>query len=215
MAETVTLYSDGFWISPYVFSVFVTLKEKGLPFEVKPVALHQQEQRRPPYRDQTLTGRVPALEHGGFWLAESSAIVEYLDEAFPAPQYPRALPADLRQRARARQLMAWLRSDLMPIREERSAETIFYEPTSRPLSEAAHVAAGRLLSVADRLIPDQGSSLFGDWCTADADLAFMCKRLLASGYSLPEKIRAFVDAQWSRPSARAFVERQRAPYVPY
>ena len=215
MSDVLTLYADAFWISPYVYSVFVTLKEKGVPFAVKPVALHQGEQREAAYRENALTGRVPALEHDGFWLSESSAIVEYLDELFPAPKYPGALPADRRQRARARQLMAWLRSDLMPIREERSAETIFYQPSPRPLSEAAEVAVQRLLWVAGQLIPQAGGCLFGSWSTADADLTFMLKRLAASGYTLPGKIQAFVDAQWSRPSVRGFVDADRAPFVPY
>ena len=33
--------------------------------------------------------------------------------------------------------MAWVRSDLMPIREERSTTTMFYERATKPLSPAA------------------------------------------------------------------------------
>ena len=86
--------------------------------------------RAPGYADRSLTARVPMLRHGDFYLSESSAIVEYLEDAFPGT--PRLLPADVRQRARARQLMAWVRSDLMPIREERSTHTLFYEPAKSP-----------------------------------------------------------------------------------
>ena len=31
---------DTYWTSPYAFSAFVALKEKGLPFSVHPVGLH-------------------------------------------------------------------------------------------------------------------------------------------------------------------------------
>ena len=37
--EPLTLYVDGFWISPYALSAFVALEEKGLPFTVKEVKL--------------------------------------------------------------------------------------------------------------------------------------------------------------------------------
>ena len=32
-----TLYTDGFFISPYAFSGFVALEEKGLPYQIEPV----------------------------------------------------------------------------------------------------------------------------------------------------------------------------------
>ena len=121
MAETaLTLSVDSFWISPYAFSCYVALKEKKLPFEVRAISLPDKDHHRPDYQRQSMTGRVPMLEHGDFTLSESSAIVEYLDEAFPGT--PRALPSSTRERSRARQIMAWIRSDLMPIREERSTK---------------------------------------------------------------------------------------------
>src|SRR5262249_28205214 len=115
-----TLFGETLWISPYVFSSFVALREKGTPFDLVEVALADGEHLTPAYRDSSLTARVPAFEHNGVRFAESSAIAEYLDEVFPAPQYPRLLPADVIERARARQIMAWLRSDLGVLREERS-----------------------------------------------------------------------------------------------
>ena len=47
---TLTLFADTFWISPYVFSCYVTLREKGLEFSVDPVALQTKEQEAPQYR---------------------------------------------------------------------------------------------------------------------------------------------------------------------
>jgi len=46
------------------------------------------------------------------------------------------LPASPRDRARARQIMAWIRSDLMSIREERATHTFFYKHPVQPLSPA-------------------------------------------------------------------------------
>ena len=36
----ITLFVEKNWISPYVFTCYVALREKGLPFEVHEVALN-------------------------------------------------------------------------------------------------------------------------------------------------------------------------------
>jgi glutathione S-transferase len=212
-ATPLVLYSDAFWISPYVYTCFVALREKGLDFEVKDVALQDKQQHDPSYRDGSITGRVPSLRHGDFWLAESSAIVEYLDEAFPdrAP----LLPKDVRERARARQVLAWIRSDLLALREQRSTATMFYERATKPLDAAGQAALDKLLHVATLLVPEGRSTLSSTWSIADADLTFMLQRAGLNGHDLPARIRAYVDANWSRPSIQAFVTHQRIPYVPY
>ena len=208
-----TLWVDAFWISPYAFSAFVALEEKQLPYDVQEVAMHRAENRAPDYARRSMTARVPMLRHGDFHLSESSAIAEYLDDAFP--NAPRLLPADIRQRARARQVMAWVRSDLMPIREERSTNTIFYEPATEPLSRAAERAATKLLGAADAMLAPGATSLFGAFSIADADLTMMLQRLGKSGHPLGDKIQRFVDATWSRPSVRKWVDRKRATFIPY
>ena len=209
----IKLHADAYWISPYVFTTFVALHEKGLPFEVVEVALQNKAQHDPAYRDASLTGRVPAIDDGGFWLSESQAIVEYLDDAYP--ETPRALPLDVRHRARARQILGWVRSDLAPLREARPTTTMFYEHTDEPMPDAARDAAAKLLRVAGALVPEGATSLFGAWSIADSDLAFMLHRLILNGEEVPAGLRAFAAAQWARPSVRAFVEHKRIPFVPY
>src|SRR5436190_19709142 len=115
----ITLYADTPWISPYVFSSFVALREKGVAFEVVDVDLDRGEQHAPQFRAASLTARVPMLCDGDLTLSESSAIAEYLEEAYPPPRHSRLFPAAAGDRARARQMMAWLRSDLLALREER------------------------------------------------------------------------------------------------
>ena len=100
--DPLTLTLDGFWISPYAFSAFVCLTEKGLPFETREVNLHERP-KTAAFAARSLTGRVPLLTHGTFELSESSAIIEYLEETFAPPRYPALLPATRRSgRARAR-----------------------------------------------------------------------------------------------------------------
>lgn len=208
-----TLHVDGFFISPYAMSAFVALEEKRLPFTLATVALHQRAQHGAGFRGRI--GRVPVLEHGDFALSESSAIDEYLAEVFPFPDHPRIYPADLKERAVCREVQAWLRSDLMPIREERPTHTIWYAPATAPLSPAGVAAAERLVRVAGSLVGDGRTTLFADWCIADADLGLMLQRLLRSGDPLPPALVAYAEAQWRRPSVRTWCQLERAPYVPY
>ncbi len=211
--EPLTLYVDGFWISPYALSAFVALEEKGLPYAVRELKLNKKEHHQGQYLAHT--GRVPALQHGDYWLAESSAICEYLAETFPFPKHPRLFPEDLRQRGICREVQAWLRSDLMAIREERSTHTVWYEHTRQPLSDDGKRAAERLVGIAERLIPEGNTSLFGPWCIADTDLAMMLQRLNLNGDPMPAKLKAFAEAQWKRPSVVKWNERVRLPYEKY
>jgi glutathione S-transferase len=210
---SLTLYLDSFWVSPYAFSAFVALKEKGLDFETRVVDLGKGEHRKEPYRSASLTARIPALVHDEFWLTESNAIDEYLEDAFPAPAHRRLFPTDARQRARARQVMAFVRSDLGPLREERPSETVLYKMKVDPLSPAATRAVAKLTELAGQLVGDRRDSAFGEWSIADVDLAFALQRLIANGDDVPPNLRAYADTQWARPSVRAFVDHPRAPYV--
>src|SRR5687767_540724 len=101
-----TLYAEQLWDSPFVFTVLVALEEKGAAYRVQVLNLSQGEQRAAEFQKSSLTGRVPAIEHDGFWLSESTAIVEYLEDVLPEPAL---LPREPRQRARARQILGWLR----------------------------------------------------------------------------------------------------------
>ncbi len=207
--STLALYVDSQYASPYAMSVFVTLTEKGLPFEMEKVDLDAQQNLQPPYRDRSLTARVPTLLHMGTYLSESTAITEYLDEVFAAPGYPAVYPKNAVDRARARQVQAWLRSDLMPIRVERSTAVIFFAPNPEPLSEQGRAAADKLIRVADSLITDDAQHLFGEWCIADTDLALMLNRLVMNGDPVPEKLRAYANAQWKRPSVQQWANLPR------
>jgi glutathione S-transferase len=213
--EPLVLYVDGYWASPYGLSVFVCLKEKGLPFTTREVKLHERAHTTPEFQAKSLTARVPVLEHGAFKLSESSAIIEYLEDAFPAPSYPAMLPAAPQDKARARQIMAWIRSDLLPIREERTTYTIFCKHPVKPLSPAGKAAAEKLIAAALAFVPEGRNSLFERFTAADTDLAMMLMRLIGNGDEVPARLRAFAAAQWQRPSLRAWIERERPAYVPY
>ncbi|AJG24364.1 putative glutathione S-transferase, YfcF-like [Cupriavidus basilensis] len=202
------LYADAQFASPYAMSAFVALHEKGLSFELVTIDLANNANREPGYAQSSLTQRVPTLIHGSFALSESSAITEYLDEVFPGTSL---YPKDAISRARARQVQAWLRSDLMPIRQERSTEVVFYGAHAEPLSAAARTAAGKLFSACEVLLTDHSPDLFGEWCIADVDLALMLNRLVLNGDAVPGRLADYAARQWQRPSVQRWVALNRPP----
>jgi glutathione S-transferase len=235
-----TLYGENLWISPYFFSSFVALREKGVAFDMVELSLADGQHLEAGLRDRSVTARVPSLEHDGFHLAESSAIAEYLEETFPPPAWPPLLPAThsvsqvapgsdpsgsgpaeltpaagpRRARARARQLMAWMRSDVGALRDERSTVTMFYRFKLPPLSPAAARDAAKLVRVAEQLIPTSAGPLFGAWCLADSELAFMLHRLILNRDAVPDRVRVYAEREWSRPSVQRFVKHPRPATVP-
>ncbi|MBI5478343.1 MAG: glutathione transferase [Deltaproteobacteria bacterium] len=206
-ASELTLFVDAAWVSPYALSAFVALEEKGLPYALRELDLGKREHQAASYRART--GRVPSLQHGDFVLAESSAIAEYLEDAFPPPQHPRLYPGDVQERAVARELQAWLRSDLGALREERPTTTVFGAPASTPLSPKAQAAAARLADAVGPLLAHGRATLFAQWCIADVDLALMLQRLVRSKDPLPATLAAFAEAVWRRPSVAKWVQHPR------
>lgn len=201
------LYVGADFVSAFAMSTFVALKEKQLSFELVTVDLKTRENYQPTYRDLSLTCKIPTLVHESFALSESSAIAEYLDDI--APEQQKLFPQDTRQRARARQLQAWLRSDLLIIRKERPADLIYFGKKDTPLSDDALTAVDRLFFVADHLLKGGADHLFGDWSIADTDLAIMLNRLLANGDHVPARLAAYVRRQWDRDSVRAWMDIER------
>ncbi|MDQ0653849.1 glutathione transferase [Pseudomonas cedrina] len=200
------LYVDHMFTSPYALSVFVTLREKGLAFDTLSLDLDAAQQQAPDFAQLSLTRRVPTLVDGDFALSESSAITEYLEEVHPqTPVYP----TDTRQRARARQVQAWLRSDLLPIRQERSTLVVFYGQKMPPLSPVAEAAAAKLISAAQTLLAGNAAYLFGEWSIVDVDLAVMLNRLILNGDRVPAELVDYAQRQWQRPSVQAWVNLQR------
>jgi glutathione S-transferase len=205
MADDLVLYGNDLFTSPYVFSVFVTLTEKGVPFRLEVLSLERREHARPEYAGPSVTGKVPALRHGDFWVAESSAIDEYVEDAFGPPAYPRLYPADPKARARVRMIQAFLRSDLMPLRSERSTGSFFQGEAVRPLSAEAKTSADRLFKVAEGVLPPGAQFIAGTFSPADADLALMLQRLVANGDPCPERLAKYARAIFARPSVRAWL----------
>jgi glutathione S-transferase len=206
------LYVDANFASPYALVAFVSLIEKGLEFEIEPLDLAAHANHNPNFARTSITRRIPTLIDDGFALSESSAICEYLDETFAGT---RLYPRDPRDRARARQIQAWVRSDLMPIRDERPTFVVFLGSHRPALSERAREAAETLFSAALALLDGRTDNLFGAWSIADVDLAMMLQRLVAHGDPVPQRLIDYATHQWRRPSVEQWINKKRPPLVEY
>jgi glutathione S-transferase len=210
--DRMLLYIDANIASPYALAAFVGLLEKGLSFDIETLDLAAHANQGADFCKTSITRRIPTLIHDDFALSESSAICEYLDEVFPGT---RLYPANLRDRARARQIQAWLRSDLMPIRDERPTFVVFCGATRPALSAQAREAADKLFSAALTLLDGRTDNLFGDWSIADVDLAMMLQRLIVLGDPVPKRLVDYATLQWSRPTLQQWVRRVRPPLIGY
>jgi glutathione S-transferase len=86
--------------SPFARAVLSTLEEKGARYRLAPMA--PGSHKSPEHLARHPFGRVPVLEHDGFVLYETQAILRHLDRVLPEPALT---PADARQAARMDQVM--------------------------------------------------------------------------------------------------------------
>jgi len=106
------LYS--YFRSSASYRVRIALHWKEMPFEYLPVHLVRDggKQNSPEYRRVNPMGHVPALDHDGFLVAESMAIIDYLDALSPSR---RLFPTDAKTRATVMQLCELLNSGIQPL----------------------------------------------------------------------------------------------------
>jgi maleylpyruvate isomerase len=113
----VTLRLYAYWRSSSAWRVRIGLGLKGRPYQVTSVDLAQGEQWGEAHRARNPTHQVPVLEverpgQPPLRLVQSMAILEWLDERFPAPPL---LPADPEGRARVRAIAEHVNSGIQPM----------------------------------------------------------------------------------------------------
>ncbi|MBN3005913.1 maleylacetoacetate isomerase/maleylpyruvate isomerase [Chromobacterium alkanivorans] len=202
----------GYFRSSAAYRVRIALNLKGLDYRYQPVNLLKGEQRSPDYLAINPQGLVPLLDDGGVKIAQSLAICEYLDEAYP--DTPRLLPAGAAARARVRALALAIAADIHPLQntrvgkylqteygkdEEGKAEWIRhwirtgFDALEQVLAESpSRYAAGEQPTLADVcLLPQVFSARrFGVDLTAYPNIARVADAL--------EQLPAFADAHPSR-----------------
>ncbi|HJU27662.1 MAG TPA: glutathione S-transferase family protein [Candidatus Binataceae bacterium] len=212
-----TLY--GAPVSPFVRKVMVALAEKGIVYEHDPVlpAIAPTEFKRVG-RDVSPLGRIPAYRDDDFSVADSSAIIAYLDRVKPSPTL---YPSDTHDYARALWFEEYGDSGLAPIIgtkiffQKIAGPAFFKQPTDEAIvSKAINEELPPLL---DYLESQLGK---GDWLVGrsfsigDIGVATQFAQASFCGLS-PDakrwpKLAAYIERVLARPSFAEAIAKGRA-----
>ncbi|XP_022148961.1 glutathione S-transferase zeta class-like [Momordica charantia] len=157
-ASPLKLYS--YWRSSCAHRVRIALNLKGLNFEYKAVNLLKGEQFTPEYEKLNPIGYVPTLVDGDSVIADSFAILMYLEEKYP--QHP-LLPRDLHKRAINYQAANIVSSSIQPL--QNLAVLKYIEEKSGPEEKLSWVRhhIGKGFSALEKLLKDHA----GKFATGD------------------------------------------------
>ena len=204
----------GSTMSPFVRKVAAFAVEKRIEFELKPVTLGDPD---PEFRAASPFKKMPALVDGDYKLADSSAIIHYLEAKFPEPAL---IPADPQERGRT----IWFDEFADTLLFACGAK-IFVNRVVAPrfLGREGDIGAAEaaerdelppLLDYLEGIIPDSGF-LVGDRLTlADISVAgpfvnFRHCDVAIDAAKYP-KTTAYVRSILTRPSFAQYVEREAA-----
>ena len=194
-----------FPLSPRARKVRITLEAKGLEYEKIPIDITKGEQKTPEYLAVNPYGKVPALQDNGTTVYESTIIMEYLNDTYPAPPL---LPDDVGQRARARVLMHYADNPY-----EHAVATLAAELLLKPLQggtadhEVVSQANAALNLCFDHLTNELGNNdfLVGSTLTL-ADIPYVSWALLFPrlNVDIPHpRLEAWINRLKEQPSVQA------------
>lgn len=99
--------------SSAAYRVRIALNLKGLAYEQLPINLVDGIQSSAEYKELNPQGLVPALDDNGKLFSQSLAIIEYLEDVYPASFS--LLPDDVIQKARVKSLAYTIACDIHPL----------------------------------------------------------------------------------------------------
>ena len=202
-------------MSPFVRKVLAYAGEKGIELDVQPVGIADQN---PDFRRASPFGKMPALVDGDFALADSSAIIQYLEAKYPEPALIAGEP-ELRGRC------IWYEEFADTILAACGAKMFFNRIVApiflkREGDLAAAEAAERdelpkVLDYLESVVPEGAGFLVGDRLTlADIAVASPFANLAHLKVEVDEtkypRTFAYTRRILERPSFAPWVERERA-----
>lgn len=103
-----------FWRSSASYRVRILLNLKGLDYTAVPIHFRKEggQHRKPEFLAKNPQGLLPLWEEGDWTLAQSLAIMEYLDEIHPTPPM---LPENTRSRAEVRAMAQVIACEIHPL----------------------------------------------------------------------------------------------------
>jgi glutathione S-transferase len=150
--------------SPYAWRVWLALEHKSIAYELKSISFSAGDLAKPEFHAVNPRHKVPAIVDGDFALYESAAIVEYLDEQYPAGK--KLLPGGVRQRAEIRRLVREADEYLAHALERMVDQVLFTKKEQWDLPEIA-AARKKFVGELDRF----SAYLREDWFAGDLSAA--------------------------------------------
>ena len=189
----------GFPLSPFVRKVVVAIKEKGLDAEVVPSNPGQPDAE---FLAVSPLGKIPAFRDGDFSLADSTAIVTYLDAKYPEPAL---LPAAPEARGRAIWFEEVADTVLTPagapiVLNRFLRPRIFGTDGDEAAALAAEEALGKPLGYLEGAVG--GEWLDGAFSVGDIAVASVIRTLGYTGWQLDTATYPRLAAWYGRVSAR-------------
>jgi len=213
MGDNLVLYVGEKNISSWSMRAYLALLAKNLPFEERTIELRVDKDRAQ-RRRVSPTARLPVLHHGTRVIPDSLAIIEYLEETFPAPGHPALWPSDPDRRAHARWLAATMHSGFTKLRESMSFNLCFLPQPPQPSVEALAEAAEMLSLLQDALDrrAAPGPFLFGAFSAADVMYSPAIVRLTAFRVPTTRAPRtpAYMEALLAHPPVKRWMDAARA-----
>ena len=211
MSNEMILYIGEKNVSSWSMRAWVALTRKGVRFEERTISLLE-DRGRAQRRKIGPTGRVPVLHHDDLVIPDSLAILEYVEETFPAPSYPALWPSDRATRARARWLAATMHSGFPKLRESMSFHLCFLPERPAASAEALR-EANEVLELWEGALAQRklaGPFLAGPFSGADAMFAPVVWRLTAFSVPAGEAAAAYMSAVLAQPAVKAWMDAARA-----
>jgi glutathione S-transferase len=171
--------------SPYAWRAQLALEHKALPYELKILSFAAGDTRKPEFLALNPRHRVPVLVEDDFVLYESSAIVEYLDEAYPGRGAP-LFPGDARTRAIIRRMICEVDEDFDAALDPLTTQAFSKKPEER---DAKAIADSRKALVDELALVTRsmrGDYLAGPLSAADYALYTLLAFVWRSEIKLPD-----------------------------
>lgn len=189
-------------VSLMPWRVRIALAEKGLDYEEVVVDLPGGASHQPDFLALNPFGQVPVLEDGGRAFAESTAILEYLEDSH---RQPPLMPAAAAARAEVRQLMCWSNGPWMMSWKRWVAPASLGFPDTAEMRAQGRAELDHHAAVLSARL-ERTPWLAGDYSLADicyAPLVLMADRM---GLPVGPTLADWLDRLRARPAVRAAMD---------
>lgn len=195
----------GALLSPFVRKVALVAQEKGIAYELTP--FRNRDGLDPTFLAASPFNKIPAIEDDGYMLADSTAIVSYLDAKYPANPL---IPADPQLRGK----VMWFDEFVDTIHCVAGLKILFHRfvgpkilkvPVNEAIALEGEAEMPRICDYIESVVPDEGW-LLGEFTLADYSVASILRTLTVVGFGPSDaypKTLAWYERVRARPAWQA------------